>query len=131
MPGGGSNPKVAKKREDLLTTFDMLSSHLQTTFVALSTAYAKCKSAKGKAAAQTGDENSQKDTQAYTAGRAQRGAAHLMFILGPSVGAARARILLTIDGLDVKVWGERADAPRQAQPSADSEPEDDTSIDLE
>ncbi|KAJ8474947.1 hypothetical protein ONZ51_g6895 [Trametes cubensis] len=117
MPGGGSNPKVAKKREDLLATFDMLSSHLQTTFVALSTAYAKCKLAKGKAAAQAGDENSQKDTQAYTA--------------GPSVGAARARILLTIDGLDVKVWGERADAPRQAQPSADSEPEDDTSIDLE
>ncbi|KAI0333463.1 hypothetical protein GY45DRAFT_1319773 [Cubamyces sp. BRFM 1775] len=130
MPRGGSNPKVAKKREELLATFDMLSSHLQTTFVALSTAYAKCKSAKGKAAAVPGDENSQKDTQGSAAAESQRGAAHLMFVLGPSVGAARARILLTIDGLDVKVWGERADA-RHAQPSDESEPEDDTSIDLE
>ncbi|KAH9887725.1 hypothetical protein C8Q73DRAFT_668726 [Cubamyces lactineus] len=130
MPGGGSNPKVAKKREELLATFDMLSSHLQTTFVALSTAYAKCKSAKDKAAAQPGDENSQKGTQSSVADKTQRGAAHLMFVLGPSVGAARARILLTIDGLDVKVWGERTDA-RQAPPSDESEPEDDASIDLE
>ncbi|EIW62228.1 uncharacterized protein TRAVEDRAFT_45061 [Trametes versicolor FP-101664 SS1] len=112
MPGGGSNAKVAKKREELLANFDTLSSHLRTTFVALSTAYAKCKLAKDKAAEVPGDENSQKVSRASSSTRStQRGSAHLMFILGPSVGAARARILLTIDGLEVKVWGERADIP--------------------
>lgn len=112
MPGGGSNAKVAKKREELLANFDTLSSHLRTTFVALSTAYAKCKLAKDKAAEVPGDENSQKVSRASSSSSGtQRGSAHLMFILGPSVGAARARILLTIDGLEVKVWGERADIP--------------------
>ncbi|KAH9853294.1 hypothetical protein C2E23DRAFT_822570 [Lenzites betulinus] len=110
MPGGASSPKVAKKREELLATFDTLSSHLQTTFVALSTAYAKFRAAKEKEAAITGDENSQKVSHASAIASApQKGTAHLMFILGPSIGAARARVLVTVDGLEVKVWGERAD----------------------
>ncbi|KAI0820724.1 hypothetical protein BC628DRAFT_1396068 [Trametes gibbosa] len=110
MPCGASSPKVAKKREELLATFDTLSSHLQTTFVALSTALAKCKSAKDKEITVTGDENSQTVSHASaTASAPQKGTAHLMFILGPSVGAARARVLLTVDGLEIKVWGERVD----------------------
>ncbi|OJT10582.1 hypothetical protein TRAPUB_12881 [Trametes pubescens] len=127
MPGGGSNAKVAKKREELLATFDTLSSHLRTTFVALSTAYAKCKLAKDKAADVPGDENSQKVSRASSSTNGtQRGSAHLMFILGPSVGAARARILLTIDGLEVKVWGERVDMT--SHEDAD-EPGDEDSVD--
>ncbi|KAL7281911.1 hypothetical protein ACG7TL_003377 [Trametes sanguinea] len=127
MPGGGSNPKVARKREELLATFDTLSSHLQTTFVALSTAYAKCKSAKRKASTVPSDENSAKESQVDPGAMPQRRAAHLMFILGPSAGAARARILLTIDGLEVKVWGQRPDTPREEL----EEIEGDTSIDIE
>ncbi|KAI9059044.1 hypothetical protein FKP32DRAFT_1635003 [Trametes sanguinea] len=128
MPGGGSNPKVARKREELLATFDTLSSHLQTTFVALSTAYAKCKSAKSKTTPALSDENSQKEPQEDPSVTPQRGAAHLMFILGPSVGAARARILLTIDGLEVKVWGQRPDVPPN---EVTEETEGDSSIDIE
>ncbi|KAI0637547.1 hypothetical protein C8Q77DRAFT_1214626 [Trametes polyzona] len=129
MPGGGSNPKVAKKREELLATFDTLASHLQTTFVALSTAYAKCKSAKDNTVEVPGDENSQKVSHIRATTQApQKGTAHLMFVLGPSVGAARARILLTIDGLEVKVWGERADAPPSRR---QSDEEDEGSVDLE
>lgn len=129
MPGGGSNAKVAKKREELLANFDTLSSHLRTTFVALSTAYAKCKLAKDKAAEVPGDENSQKVSRASSSnGGTQRGSAHLMFILGPSVGAARARILLTIDGLEVKVWGERADMP---SPEDADESREEDSVDTE
>ncbi|KAI0771705.1 hypothetical protein BD413DRAFT_671307 [Trametes elegans] len=128
MPRGGSNPKVARKREELLATFDTLSSHLQTTFVALSTAYAKCQSAKCKVTTAPADENSHKETRAAAATSPTQGTAHLMFVLGSSVGAARARILLTIDGLDVKVWGERADAP-PIQPTGESD--DEGSIDLQ
>ncbi len=37
---------------------------------------------------------------------------HMMFVLGPSVSspsAARARVLLEVEGFDVRVWGERSD----------------------
>ncbi|CDO76352.1 hypothetical protein BN946_scf185011.g16 [Trametes cinnabarina] len=126
MPGGGSNPKVAKKREELLATFDMLSSHLQTTFVALSTAYARCEPAKSRTTASPTDENTHQDLQAGPGDAPQRGATHLMFVLGPSAGAARARIILTIDGLEVKVWGQRPNAPLN-----ETLYDDDTSINIE
>lgn len=105
MPGGKSNPKVTRKRDELLATFDILESHLRTTFVALSTAYARCKSA--SSLTPSGGENAQIKTDVSTPENAPRGTAHLLFVLGSSVGTARARILLTIDGLDVKVWGSR------------------------
>ena len=107
MPVGKSNPKVAKKRDELLATLDTLSSHLQTTFVALSTAYAKCRSAKTKVETATSDENGHADVQPSSVAGPSRGTAHLMFVLGPSANTARARIVLTIDGLDIKVWGTR------------------------
>ena len=106
MPVGKSNPKVAKKRGELLATFDTLASHLQTTFVALSTAYARCKSATTETATD-GGENGHTETQTKDLSRPDRGTAHLMFVLGSSPNTARARIVLTIDGLDVKVWGAR------------------------
>ena len=120
MPCGKSNPKVAKKRDELLATFDTLSSHLQTTFVALSTAYAKCKSAKTKAETATSDENGHAGVLASSVAGPSRGTAHLMFVLGPSANTARARIVLTIDGLDIKVWGTR---PYEFQ-ARDAEQED-------
>jgi len=33
--------------------------------------------------------------------------ADVAVVLGPSVGGARARVLLSVDGLEVKVWGQR------------------------
>lgn len=36
--------------------------------------------------------------------------AHLSFVLGPSIGAARARVMLVIDGLEVRMWGIRDDS---------------------
>ncbi|KAI1792551.1 hypothetical protein LXA43DRAFT_887385 [Ganoderma leucocontextum] len=120
MPGGKSNPKVAKKRDELLATFDTLSSHLQTTFVALSTAYAKCKSAKARPETATSDENGHADGQPSSVAGPSRRTAHLMFVLGQSANTARARIVLTIDGLDIKVWG-----TRPCEVSTQDEDEDD------
>ena len=99
MPEGKSNSKAANKRKELLATFDLLATHLHTTFVALSTAYARCR--------QTQTENENALPARQSGGRAGLGTAHLMFVLGPSVNAARARIVLTIDNLEVKVWGAR------------------------
>ena len=130
MPVGKSNPKVAKKRDELLATLDILSSHLQTTFVALSTAYAKCSSAKTKAETATSDENGHADVPPSSVAGPSRGTAHLMFVLGPSANAARARIVLTIDGLDIKVWGMRpCEFPAHDEGEEDSEGESDSDED--
>ncbi|TDL18428.1 hypothetical protein BD410DRAFT_822410 [Rickenella mellea] len=87
--------RATKKQEALLAAFDLLSSHLGTTFTALSTALARCK-------------------QYRDSPRLSRppATAHLLFMLGPSataVNAAKARVLLEVAGLDVKVFGERDD----------------------
>ncbi|KAH9950058.1 hypothetical protein B0H21DRAFT_785725 [Amylocystis lapponica] len=89
MPGAQSDSRAGRRREDLLSAIDTLTSHLHTSFSALSTALA-LRSAKGKGSADTA--------------RAQ-----LAFVLGPSVGAARARVMFIVDGLEVKHWGERTD----------------------
>ncbi|KAG0692668.1 hypothetical protein DFH29DRAFT_1084594, partial [Suillus ampliporus] len=40
MPGGDATSRAAKKCRELLNSFDTLASHLNTTFTALSTAFA-------------------------------------------------------------------------------------------
>ena len=121
MPAGKSNPKAAKKREELITTFDTLDSHLRTTFDAISTAYAKCKS--GYAVTSSPSDKLQIESASSGPAPARKGTAHLMFVLGSSVAAARARILLTIDGIDVKMWGSRT------QDQSDDEDGDDDASD--
>ncbi|KAF9817241.1 hypothetical protein IEO21_03605 [Rhodonia placenta] len=88
MPGGQSNSRGARRRHDLLVAFDTLSSHLQTTFSALSAAIALRR-----------------------AGAPSDASAHLAFVVGPSVGAARARVVFIVDGLEVRPWGERDAGP--------------------
>ncbi|EPS93258.1 hypothetical protein FOMPIDRAFT_1024075 [Fomitopsis schrenkii] len=112
MPGGQSDSRAAKRRMELLAAIDTLSSHMRTTFTALSTALALRKTGTGEA------------------GPPSTGAAHLAFVLGPSVGAARARIVYAVDGLDVRVWGERDDLPgpsRRPRSEESEEGEDENS----
>ncbi|KZT67010.1 hypothetical protein DAEQUDRAFT_729609 [Daedalea quercina L-15889] len=106
MPGGQSNSRAAKRRNDLLAAIDTLSSHMQTTFTALSTALARRRSRDGDDAPPS------------------IGTAHLAFVLGPSVGAARARIIYTVNGLELKVWGERDDVPGPSRRPRAEDPEE-------
>ncbi|KAF8905344.1 hypothetical protein CPB85DRAFT_1552214 [Mucidula mucida] len=100
-----TSAKSAKLKEQLLDAYDTLTSHLDTTFTALSTAFAKGRD-KGK-----GNGNS---------------LAYLAIVLGPSVGTAKARVLLAVDGLETKVWGERDDLPEDDdEEDSDDEEEDD------
>jgi len=74
----------------MINAFDELSSHLHTTFSALSTALARnpaCRST---------------DT------------VYLALLLGPTIGAPKARVILVLEGLDVKIWGEREDVEEKA-----------------
>ena len=85
VPGVSSASRAAKKRSDMIDAFDELSSHLHTTFSALSTALAR------------NPTHRSTDT------------VYLALVLGPTIGAAKARVVLALEGLEVKVWGMRED----------------------
>ena len=78
--------RAAKKRAEMVAAFDELSSHLHTTFSALSTALAQDKT------------HTKTDT------------VYLALVLGPTIGAPKARVVLVLEGLEVKIWGQREDA---------------------
>jgi hypothetical protein len=47
--------------------------------------------------------------------------AYLAIVLGPSVGAARAKVMFAIDGLEVKVWGKREGVKRDRKGDGNEE----------
>lgn len=49
--------------------------------------------------------------------------ADLAVVLGPSVAAARARVLLSVDGLEVKLWGQRDYEQEEAETDSEDEEE--------
>ncbi|KAJ6544228.1 hypothetical protein B0H19DRAFT_1076366 [Mycena capillaripes] len=109
IPGGKSTPKALKLRTDLLAAFDTLNSHLNTTFSALSTAFAL-------AAAGSGDARPLVTRRAY-----------LAILVGPSIGSAKTKVMFAVDGLVAKVWGERDDV--EAEQEAEQEEGDEDSDD--
>lgn len=80
-----------------MNSFDTLASHLYTTFIALSTALALRGSP-------------EKVTEALCHHQ-KHGVARAFFAvaLGPTVGTAKSRVIVGIDGLETKVWGLRED----------------------
>ncbi|KAI0078818.1 hypothetical protein K474DRAFT_1770791 [Panus rudis PR-1116 ss-1] len=123
MPGNHADTRAARKREDLIGAIDTLTSHLQTTFVALSTAFARR------------ETTSQKITPFDNIPPTQ---VHLAIVLGPSVGAAKARVIIVFDGLETKVWGiqgranawniqENDPAPQDEEGDEDEDGEEDES----
>ena len=94
--GKGRVSRAVKGRTELLASFDTLASHLSTTFTALSTAFARAVNRLGGVKERgEGDQGG---------GRAR---AYLAILVGPSVGSAKAKVVFAVDGLEVKVWGER------------------------
>ncbi|KAL4067184.1 hypothetical protein V8B97DRAFT_2009570 [Scleroderma yunnanense] len=107
MPESDSPSRAAKKRQELMASFDTLASHLYTTFIALSTSLAL------RATDKTND------TPPIRTGRA-----FMAIVLGPTVGAAKARVILAIDGFEVKVWGMREDGALDGPVGCDAEESD-------
>ncbi|EGO27051.1 hypothetical protein SERLADRAFT_459850, partial [Serpula lacrymans var. lacrymans S7.9] len=100
MPGSNTNNRASKKRAELLNSLDTLASHLNTTFTSLSTAIAL----KEKSGARDSD-GSIKDSSQHDQSRTS--VAYLAIVLGSTIGAAKARVILGVNGLEIKVWGER------------------------
>ncbi|KAG1817655.1 uncharacterized protein BJ212DRAFT_1446648 [Suillus subaureus] len=108
MPGGDTTSRAAKKRHELLNSFDTLASHLNTTFTALSTAFSH---------------------HCGTKGARSSGCAYLAVVLGPTPGSAKCRVMVGVDALEAKVWGERDDCSGSGDDDEKSDSEDDSDSD--
>ncbi|KAF9074663.1 hypothetical protein BDP27DRAFT_1214101 [Rhodocollybia butyracea] len=97
LPNGKSNARATKLKRDLIDSYDTLSSHLDTTFTALSTAFARC------------SRSSASDPSIPQTLRSQ---AFMAIIVGPSIGTAKSKVMFAVDGLEAKIWGLRDDLPR-------------------
>ncbi|KAL5512187.1 hypothetical protein ACEPAG_3472 [Sanghuangporus baumii] len=87
MSSRRTNERPNKKMDALLSSFDVLSTHLGSTFSALTLALSPCHS--------NSDQTSHKSRLVKT---------HVAIVLGPSatsMSAARARVVLELDGLRV------------------------------
>ncbi|CAA7269163.1 unnamed protein product [Cyclocybe aegerita] len=106
IPGGQTNSRAFKQRTELLSSYDTISSHLDTTFSALSTALAR----------------SSRHTQRKVA------LAYLAILVGPSIGTAKSKVFLGIDGLEMRVWGEdRVTAQKTKEQEKEAGDDDDDS----
>ncbi|TRM68718.1 hypothetical protein BD626DRAFT_394119 [Schizophyllum amplum] len=93
---GKSNPRAMKLRLAFMDAFDVLTSHFDSSFSALSTAFARY-----------GSTESTPLSELRKPKRPRR--AYLALLVGPSVGTAKAKVILGLDGLQTKVWGLRDD----------------------
>ncbi|KAK0463141.1 uncharacterized protein EV420DRAFT_1232451, partial [Desarmillaria tabescens] len=103
---GKVNVRTTKLRTELLDSFDTLLSHLGTTFTALSTAFARC------------------FPQEQRPGTVHTSRAYMAILMGPSIGSAKSKVMLAVDGLEAKVWGQRDDL-RLEDEGGNSESDDD------
>ncbi|KAF5370197.1 hypothetical protein D9757_010624 [Collybiopsis confluens] len=93
LPDGKANSRTTKLKRDLIDSFDILSSHLETTFSALSTAFAL-----SSRAAASDPVDQQRGSQVYMA-----------ILVGPSIGTSKSKVFFAVDGLETKIWGVRDD----------------------
>ncbi|KAJ4472510.1 hypothetical protein C8J55DRAFT_520268 [Lentinula edodes] len=115
LPGGKSNSRAAKLKHDLIDSFDTLSSHLDTTFTALSTAFARCSPTGASASGDSNADEQSPGSQAY-----------LAILVGPSIGTAKSKVIFAVDGLETKIWGVRDDLPRKVEAREEVEDESDS-----
>ncbi|KAL1747780.1 hypothetical protein HDZ31DRAFT_60956 [Schizophyllum fasciatum] len=109
---GKSNPRATKLRLAFMEAFDLLSSHFDSSFSALSTAFAK--HGMSKAPAPLAELRKPKTSRR----------AYIALLVGPSVGTAKAKVILGIDGLESKLWGLRDDGVAANQYEGDDDSED-------
>ncbi|EJU00191.1 hypothetical protein DACRYDRAFT_117257 [Dacryopinax primogenitus] len=102
----GKNARAVKKRVELLQTLDVLSSHMTTTFIQLSTALARC---------------STHLTQGET------GRTHVLITLGPPSGGSKERVLLELEGVEIRDW-EQKEPESEDEEQTNEEMEDEIEV---
>ncbi|KAF8999442.1 hypothetical protein BDQ17DRAFT_1328324 [Cyathus striatus] len=123
ITGKKSSPKATKNRTELLSSFDTLSSHLDSTFTALSTALARSSSNALLSTISTSNVSLSTTTNVTKNNKTAR--AYLAFVLGPGITAPKARVFFAVEGMEVKVWGQREDIVAAVSDEEDDEEEED------
>ncbi|KAF5337426.1 hypothetical protein D9611_003003 [Ephemerocybe angulata] len=104
-----STSRSAKARTELLASFDTLTSHLTTTFATLSGALYRSYSEEKRA--RLGFTSDASDGGNGGGGRGGGGRhldhAYLAVVLGPSLGTAKSRTFMAVDGFEAREWGMR------------------------
>ncbi|KAG6877814.1 hypothetical protein C0993_003598 [Termitomyces sp. T159_Od127] len=95
-----STPRAVKQRNELLSSFDTLTSHLNTTFTALSSAFARLHDISKR----------QNDSESTKINRAR---AYMGIFVGSSPATAKAKVIFAVDGLEIKAIGARDDVTRE------------------
>ncbi|THU76081.1 hypothetical protein K435DRAFT_974580 [Dendrothele bispora CBS 962.96] len=112
LPGAKADSRAAKQKRELLDSFDTISSHLDTTFTALSTALARTSTSTTPKLDPKSNLNGESVKKTKRIARA-----YMAILLGPSIGTAKRKVIFGVDGLEVKVWGEREDSGQLAGPT--------------
>ncbi|KAF9530947.1 hypothetical protein CPB83DRAFT_809857 [Crepidotus variabilis] len=87
MPSGKSTLRAQRMRSELLNSYDTISSHLDSTISALSTAL----------------------TRASVNDKSHTSPAFLAFLVGPSITSAKTKVILGLDGIEKRIWGSTRD----------------------
>ncbi|KAJ7573997.1 hypothetical protein C8J56DRAFT_980449 [Mycena floridula] len=135
IPVGKGTTKATKTRRELVGSFDTLSSHLRTTFSALSTAFARGPYGSNSARPPTNPTSSSADTDSTTSSSNSNSTtsnpnpsapqAFMTFCLGPSIGTSKSRVVFAVDRIEAKLWGIRDDVEEEEEEEAEEEEEDD------
>ncbi|KAG6910182.1 hypothetical protein DXG01_012631 [Tephrocybe rancida] len=108
-----SSPRALKQRNELLSSFDTLTSHLNTTFTALSSAFARMRTiSKGHA-----------DTADMQLDHART---YMGVFVGSSTASAKAKVIFALDGLEIKAIGTRDDVAENEEELEDNDDDDDS-----
>ncbi|TFK24219.1 hypothetical protein FA15DRAFT_756679 [Coprinopsis marcescibilis] len=102
IAGKNSKPKAAKQRTELLTAFDILSSHLPSTFASLA----------GSPPTVNHPNHSSLSTPTQV---------HLAILLGPTLGTAKSRVFLCVDQFGVKPLEEKDEGGAESEESDESQ----------
>ncbi|KAG5649619.1 hypothetical protein H0H81_002824 [Sphagnurus paluster] len=110
MNASKSSTKALKQRTDLLLSYDILTSHLNTTFTALSSALARGSGT--KAASENRPDAVPLRARVY-----------LGIFVGSNAASAKSKVLFAVDGLELKSIGSRDDQAARQKEGEDEDSE--------
>ncbi|KAF6743553.1 hypothetical protein DFP72DRAFT_1177898 [Ephemerocybe angulata] len=102
-----STTRSAKARTELLASFDTLTSHLTTTFATLSGALYRSYSEEKRARLGLTSQSDGGGGGGRGRGGRHLDRAYLAVVLGPSLGTAKSRTFMAVDGFEAREWGMR------------------------
>ncbi|KAF5371505.1 hypothetical protein D9615_009584 [Tricholomella constricta] len=114
MPSTNSTARALRQRNELLSSFDTLTSHLNTTFTALSSALAQ-----GPKQAQVQVQVPVPPNTSLSNTNTKRARVYLAIFVGSNTASAKSKVIYAVDGLEIKAIGVRDDLAKRSSSSSE------------